>query len=338
MRILLANPRGYCAGVDRAIDIVELAIDLYGAPIYVRHEIVHNQYVVEELRRRGAIFVDAIADIPEGSTVVFSAHGVSPEIRRQAEERSLKTIDATCPLVTKVHLEAVRFAKQGLWLILVGHSGHTEVEGTMGEVPERTILVQTIEDAEKIEVPEPDRVAYLTQTTLSVDETIEILAVLKRRFPKIRGPAREDICYATQNRQNAVKELAQKCDLVLVVGSPTSSNSNRLAEVARDHGTEAYLIDSARDLEPAWLEGKSMIGVSSGASTPEVLVEGLVAKLKERGAVSVDQFTVTEEDLVFHLPSNLARELDESGQAREFLARYGRATRTTNQAVSENSS
>jgi 4-hydroxy-3-methylbut-2-enyl diphosphate reductase len=329
MEILLANPRGYCAGVDRAIDVVELAIDLYGTPIYVRHEIVHNQYVVEELRHRGAIFVDEIADIPEGSTVVFSAHGVSPEIRRQSEDRKLKAIDATCPLVTKVHLEAVRFAKQGLWLILVGHAGHTEVEGTMGEVPERTILVQTIEDAEKVEIPDPERVAYLTQTTLSLDETMEILAVLKRRFPSIRGPAREDICYATQNRQNAVKLLAGKCDLVLVVGSPTSSNSNRLAEVARDQGTEAYLINSADDLDPGWLTGKKRIGISSGASTPEILVEGLVTELKKRGADSVQQFTVTEEDLVFHLPKNLAQEIEDSGRADELLKRYGRVARNS---------
>jgi 4-hydroxy-3-methylbut-2-enyl diphosphate reductase len=329
MEILLANPRGYCAGVDRAIDIVELAIDLYGAPIYVRHEIVHNQYVVEELRRRGAVFVDEIADIPEGSTVVFSAHGVSPRIRLQAKERRLKTIDATCPLVTKVHLEAVRYAKQGLWLILVGHAGHTEVEGTMGEVPDRTTLVQTIADAETVEIPDPERVAYLTQTTLSVDETMEILAVLKRRFPRIRGPAREDICYATQNRQNAVKQLAGTCDLVLVVGSPTSSNSNRLAEVARDHGTEAYLIDAAANLDPRWLRGKTRIGISSGASTPEILVEGLVAELRKRGAVSVKQFTVTEEDLVFHLPKNLAREIEDSGRSEELLNRYGRVARNS---------
>jgi 4-hydroxy-3-methylbut-2-enyl diphosphate reductase len=329
MDILLANPRGYCAGVDRAIDIVELAIDLYGAPIYVRHEIVHNQFVVEELRSRGAIFVDEIADIPEESTVVFSAHGVSPEIRRQAAERKLKTIDATCPLVTKVHLEAVRFARQRLWLILVGHAGHTEVEGTMGEVPDRTLLVQTVEDAENVTVPDPERVAFLTQTTLSVDETSEILAVLKRRFPKIRGPAREDICYATQNRQNAVKELARRCDLVLVVGSPISSNSNRLAEVARDQGTEAYLIDSAEDMDSAWLAGKKRVGVSSGASTPEVLVEGLIAELIRQGASSVEQLTVTEEDLVFHLPRNLASELEDSGRSGELLARYGRVARSS---------
>ena len=325
MELWLANPRGYCAGVDRAVDIVELALDLHGAPIYVRHEIVHNRHVVEALRARGAIFVEEIAEVPEGATVVFSAHGVAPEIRTQAEARRLRTIDATCPLVTKVHLEALRFAAQDHWLILVGHAGHPEVEGTMGEAPERTVLVQTVADAEAVQVPDPGRVAYLTQTTLSVDETREILAVLRRRFPAIRGPARDDICYATQNRQNAVKELAARCDLVLVVGSPLSSNSKRLAEVAKSCGAEAYRIDSARELDPSWLEGKRAVGVTSGASTPEHLVHELVRALEARGVGPASTLTVTEEDIVFQLPSDLARDLRASGRAPALLARYGRA-------------
>jgi 4-hydroxy-3-methylbut-2-en-1-yl diphosphate reductase len=325
MELWLANPRGYCAGVDRAVDIVELALDLYGAPIYVRHEIVHNRHVVEALRARGALFVEEIAEVPEGATVVFSAHGVAPEIRAQAAARRLRTIDATCPLVTKVHLEALRFAAQGQWLILVGHAGHPEVEGTMGEAPERTLLVQTAADAEAVQVPDPERVAYLTQTTLSVDETREILAVLRRRFPAIRGPARDDICYATQNRQNAVKELAARCDLVLVVGSPLSSNSKRLAEVARSHGAEAYRVDSAGELDLRWLEGKRAVGVTSGASTPEHLVGGLVKALEARGIGPARPLTVTEESIVFQLPSDLARDLRASGRAPELLARYGRA-------------
>jgi len=324
MELWLANPRGYCAGVDRAIDIVELALDLHGPPIYVRHEIVHNRHVVEELRRRGAVFVEDQGEVPEGSTVVFSAHGVAPEVRTQAAARGLRPIDATCPLVTKVHLEAQRFASQGNWLILVGHAGHPEVEGTMGEVPDRTILVTTVEDAERVQVPDPGRVAYLTQTTLSIDEARGILDVLRRRFPGIRGPAREDICYATQNRQNAVHALAERCDLVLVVGSPLSSNSKRLAEVAASRGIEAHRIDSAEELEPGWLEGKSAVGVTSGASTPEHLVHELVAALEARGIGPARNLTVTEESIVFQLPSELSRELDRSGRAAELLARYGR--------------
>jgi len=322
----LANPRGYCAGVDRAIDIVELALGLYGPPIYVRHEIVHNRYVVDDLREKGAVFVDELDTVPPGATVVFSAHGVSPAVRAQAAERQLRPIDATCPLVTKVHLEALRFAAQGYWLILVGHEGHAEVEGTMGEVPDRTILVQTVEDAERVLVPDPGRVAYLTQTTLSVDETREILDVLKRRFPSIRGPAREDICYATQNRQNAVKELARRCDLVLVVGSPISSNSNRLAEVARSQGADAHRVDSARDIDPDWLEGRRAIGVTSGASTPEYLVRELVDALVARGIGPAKDLSVTRETIVFQLPSELSKDLKSSGRSEELLARFGRAT------------
>ena len=327
MEVLLAQPRGYCAGVDRAIDVVDLAIDLYGAPVYVRHEIVHNRFVVESLRERGAVFVEQISEIPERSTVVFSAHGVSPAVREEARARSLRTIDATCPLVTKVHLEALRFAKQGRWILLVGHAGHAEVEGTMGEAPDRMILVQSVEEAERVEVPDPEEVSYLTQTTLSVDETMEILAVLRRRFPKIKGPPREDICYATQNRQNAVKEMAKDCDLVLVVGSPSSSNSNRLAEVARSLGVEAYRVESADELDPKWIEGKKSIGVTSGASTPEKLVQDLLSRLRELGAGTVRPVEVTKEDLIFHMPSSLARDLGESGRQEELLARYGRIAR-----------
>jgi 4-hydroxy-3-methylbut-2-enyl diphosphate reductase len=324
MELWLANPRGYCAGVDRAVDIVGVALDLYGPPVYVRHEIVHNRHVVEALRQRGAVFVEEIAEVPEGATVVFSAHGVSPEIRAQATARRLRTIDATCPLVTKVHLEALRFAAQGHWLILVGHAGHPEVEGTMGEAPERTLLVQTVADAEAVRVPDPERVAYLTQTTLSVDETHEVLGVLRRRFPAIRGPARDDICYATQNRQNAIKEMAKRCDLVLVVGSPISSNSRRLAEVAANCGAEAHRIDSARELDPRWLEGKEAVGVTSGASTPEHLVHELLQALEARGIGPARGLTVTEENVVFQLPGDLARDLQASGRADELLARYGR--------------
>jgi len=322
--IWLATPRGYCAGVDRAIDVVDLAIDLYGAPVYVRHEIVHNHFVVDQLRERGARFVEDLDDVPEGSPIVFSAHGVSPEVREHAARRRLRPIDATCPLVTKVHLEAIRYAAQGCWLILVGHAGHAEVEGTMGEVPERTILVQSVEEAERVEVPDSTKVAYLTQTTLSIDETKEILDVLKRRFPAIRAPGREDICYATQNRQNAIKELAQRCDLVLVVGSPISSNSNRLAEVARACGVEAHRIDSARELRDEWLAGKRSIGVTSGASTPESLVTGLVAALEARGAGPAQSLVVTEEKISFRLPGALARDLEESDRAPELLSRYSR--------------
>jgi len=324
--IWLATPRGYCAGVDRAIDVVDLAIDLYGAPVYVRHEIVHNHFVVEELRAKGARFVEDLDEVPEGSPIVFSAHGVSPAVREHAARRKLRPIDATCPLVTKVHLEALRFAAQGYWLLLVGHAGHAEVEGTMGEVPDRTILVQTTEDAERVQVPDSSRVAYLTQTTLSIDETREILDVLRRRFPEIRGPGREDICYATTNRQSAIKELARRCDLVLVVGSPISSNSNRLAEVARAAGIEAHRIDSAADLKPEWLVGKRSIGITSGASTPESLVRELVALLESRGAGPAQSLTVTEENIAFRLPGAIARDLEQSDRAEELLARYKRTT------------
>jgi len=283
---------------------------------------------VDQLRERGARFVEDLDEVPEGSTIVFSAHGVSPAVRAHAERRKLRPIDATCPLVTKVHLEALRFAGQGYWLLLVGHDGHAEVEGTMGEVPDRTILVQTVEDAERVQIPDATHVAYLTQTTLSIDETKEILDVLRRRFPGIRGPGREDICYATTNRQNAIKELARRCDLVLVVGSPISSNSMRLAEVARASGVEAHRIDSARELKPGWLLGKRSIGITSGASTPESLVRELVGLLESRGAGPVRALTVTEEDISFRLPGPLAKDLEQSERAAELLARYKRTVST----------
>ncbi len=329
MEIQLASPRGYCAGVDRAIDVVRIALDLYGAPVYVRHEIVHNRHVVDSLRERGAIFVDDLADVPRGSVVVFSAHGVSPTIRMEANERGLRAIDATCPLVTKVHLEAQRFARTGHQIVLIGHAGHAEVEGTMGEAPEAMALVQTREDVAKLEVKDPAKLAYLTQTTLSVDETTEIIAALKERFPEMRAPAREDICYATTNRQAAVKELAARCDLVLVVGSPTSSNSSRLREVAELCGAEAHLVESVGDVDAAWLTGKKAVGVTAGASTPEHLVAELVAWLEARGAQPARDLVAVQEDMFFHLPSDLARDLETSGRAEAILEESGRTLRPT---------
>jgi 4-hydroxy-3-methylbut-2-enyl diphosphate reductase len=328
MEILLASPRGYCAGVDRAIDVVRIAIELYGAPVYVRHEIVHNRHVVDSLRERGAIFVDHLADVPRGAVVVFSAHGVSPEIRREAKERELRAIDATCPLVTKVHLEALRFARTGHQIVLIGHAGHAEVEGTMGEAPDDMVLVQNREDVAKLEVKDPKKLAYLTQTTLSVDETTGIIEALRERFPEMRAPAREDICYATTNRQAAVKELAAKCDLVLVVGSPTSSNSSRLREVAELCGAEAHLVESLADVDEAWIAGKHAIGVTAGASTPEHLVRELVAWLEEKGAKPARDLVAVTEDMFFHLPSDLARDLESSGRAAAILEESGRTLRT----------
>jgi 4-hydroxy-3-methylbut-2-en-1-yl diphosphate reductase len=328
MEILLASPRGYCAGVDRAIDVVRIAIDLYGAPVYVRHEIVHNRHVVEELRQRGAIFVDHLADVPRGAVVVFSAHGVSPEIRREAKERDLKAIDATCPLVTKVHLEALRFAKTGHQIVLIGHAGHAEVEGTMGEAPEAMVLVQDKADVAKLEVKDPEKLAFLTQTTLSVDETTGIIAALKERFPAMRAPAREDICYATTKRQAAVKELAARCDLVLVVGSPTSSNSSRLREVAELCGAESHLVESLADVDAQWLEGKRAVGVTAGASTPEHLVQELVHWLESRGAARAEDLVAVREEMFFHLPSDLTRDLEASGRAAPILNESGRTLRS----------
>jgi 4-hydroxy-3-methylbut-2-enyl diphosphate reductase len=305
-KLLLAAPRGYCAGVDRAVQTVERALELHGAPVYVRKEIVHNKHVVEKLRERGAIFVDELDDsVPEGALTVFSAHGVSPAVHADAERRGLKTIDATCPLVTKVHREAVKFAGDGYTIVLIGHSGHEEVEGTMGEAPDHIVLVETEEDVARLEVADPEKVAYISQTTLSVDETRAIIARLRERFPAIAGPRTDDICYATTNRQAAVKAMAEQCDLVLVIGSQNSSNSQRLVEVAREYGADSYLIDNAGQVREEWLEGKRVVGISSGASAPEELVEALVGYFRERGVDDVSEFEVVREDVRFMLPKQI---------------------------------
>ena len=307
--ILLAAPRGYCAGVDRAVQTVEKALDLYGPPVYVRKEIVHNKHVVESLEQRGAIFVDQETEVPEGETVVFSAHGVAPSVHANAAQRSLNTIDATCPLVTKVHVEAKKFAAEGYTIVLIGHEGHEEVEGTMGEAPQAFVLVETEEDVDRLELPDPDRVAYLTQTTLSVDETDRIIRRLRERFPNITGPKSDDICYATTNRQMAVRQMARECDLVLVIGSSNSSNSNRLVEVARDHGADSHLIDNEAQVREEWLEGKRVVGISSGASAPEELVQRLVDFFRARGTKDVSEFQVVQEDVRFMLPREIRRAL-----------------------------
>lgn len=304
-RVLLAAPRGYCAGVDRAVETVERALELHGPPVYVRKEIVHNKHVVEELAARGAIFVDQETEVPEGALVVFSAHGVAPSVHRNAEDRGLRTIDATCPLVTKVHVEARRFAERGYTIVLVGHAGHEEVEGTTGEAPESIALVESPEDVDELELEDPSRVAYITQTTLSVDETSAIIARLRERFPSIVGPKSDDICYATTNRQIAVKELAEECELVLVIGSENSSNSNRLVEVARDHGAGSYLIDNAGQVREEWLEGVETVGITSGASAPEELVEALVELFRARGATEVAELRTVNEDVRFMLPREI---------------------------------
>ena len=304
-KLLLAAPRGYCAGVDRAVQTVERALELHGAPVYVRKEIVHNKHVVSELTKRGAIFVDEQTDVPEGAVCVFSAHGVAPSVREGAAERGLRTIDATCPLVTKVHREAVRFAQDGYTIVLVGHDGHEEVEGTLGEAPEQIVLVQCEEDVDELELADPDRVAYITQTTLAVDETTAIIDRLKLRFPNIVGPRTDDICYATTNRQAAVKQMAGKCDLMLVIGSQNSSNSLRLVEVARDCGTEAYLIDNAGEVQEEWLTGRRVVGISSGASAPDDLVGDLVDLFRERGVSDISEFHVIREDVRFMLPKQV---------------------------------
>jgi 4-hydroxy-3-methylbut-2-enyl diphosphate reductase len=305
VRVLLANPRGFCAGVDRAIEIVELALRRYGPPVYVRHEIVHNRHVVEGLRAKGAVFVDDPDDAPPGALLVYSAHGVSPAVRTASERRGLRSIDATCPLVTKVHVEARRFDDADHDLILVGHAGHVEVEGTMGHAPGRMQLVETVEDVARVRVRDPARVACLTQTTLSVDDTREILEALRARFPGIRLPRKDDICYATQNRQNAVKELCREADVVLVVGAPESSNSNRLVEIAAKAGARSHLVQSAADIDPAWLAGADCVGVTAGASAPEVLVEEVVERLRQLGATRVDSLPVVNEGVVFQLPAEL---------------------------------
>jgi 4-hydroxy-3-methylbut-2-enyl diphosphate reductase len=308
-RLLLAAPRGYCAGVDRAVQTVERALELHGAPVYVRKEIVHNKHVVETLRQKGAIFVEEEHEVPEGATVVFSAHGVSPAVHANAAARSLQTIDATCPLVTKVHREAVKFAAQGYTIILIGHGGHEEVEGTMGEAPDHIVLVESEEDVDRLEVDDPEKIAYISQTTLSVDETATIIARLREKFPHITGPRTDDICYATTNRQAAVKQMAGECDLVLVIGSQNSSNSVRLVEVARDYGAEAHLIDNETQVREEWLEGKQVVGISSGASAPEELVQRLVGFFRERGVTDVSEFKVVKEDVRFMLPKTIRQAL-----------------------------
>jgi 4-hydroxy-3-methylbut-2-en-1-yl diphosphate reductase len=309
-KLLLAAPRGYCAGVDRAVQTVEHALDLHGAPVYVRKEIVHNKHVVEQLRERGAIFVDELDDsIPEGAITVFSAHGVSPAVHADAQRRRLSTIDATCPLVTKVHREALKFASEGYTIVLIGHGGHEEVEGTMGEAPEHIVLVETEADVDALEVEDPGKLAYISQTTLSVDETRAIINRLRERFPAIVGPRTDDICYATTNRQAAVKQMAVQCDLVLVIGSRNSSNSNRLVEVAREHGADSYLIDNEDQVRDEWLDGKRVVGITSGASAPEELVQRLVAFFRDRGTDDVEEFEVVQEDVRFMLPKTIRQAL-----------------------------
>jgi 4-hydroxy-3-methylbut-2-en-1-yl diphosphate reductase len=311
-QILLANPRGFCAGVDRAIEIVERALELLGAPIYVRHEVVHNRFVVDSLRQRGAIFVDELSDVPDGNTVIFSAHGVSQSVRNEAALRTLQVFDATCPLVTKVHLEVARRCRDGYEVILIGHRGHPEVEGTMGQCLRKDEtshihLVVTDNDVEQLNIAAPEKIAYVTQTTLSIDDTELVIKALKRRFPHITGPKKKDICYATQNRQDAVKELAKRCDLVLVVGSPNSSNSNRLREIADKSGTPAYLIDGPEDIHKEWLDNALNIGLTAGASAPEILVENVVAKLKTWGAQVAIESSGKQEEVVFSLPRDLQK-------------------------------
>jgi 4-hydroxy-3-methylbut-2-enyl diphosphate reductase len=303
--ILLAQPRGFCAGVDRAIAIVERALALHGAPIYVRHEIVHNKFVVEDLRAKGAVFVDELDEVPAGATVIFSAHGVSLAVRREAEARGLKVFDATCPLVTKVHVEVSKMREQGREVVMIGHQGHPEAEGTMGQSGEGMYLVETEEDVARLQVRKPDKLSYVTQTTLSMDDCARIIAALKERFPSIQGPKRDDICYATQNRQDAVRFMAPRCDVVIVVGSPNSSNSNRLREVATNLGREAYLVDSADELRPEWIEGKRTIGVTAGASAPEVLVHEVILRLQAMGATRVRELEGISEAVTFPLPRGL---------------------------------
>lgn len=311
--IVLANPRGFCAGVDRAIEIVEQALTMHGAPIYVRHEVVHNRFVVENLEQKGAVFVENLDEVPSGSILIFSAHGVSHEVRREAKVREFKVFDATCPLVTKVHVEVAKMRKQGKEIIMIGHQGHPEVEGTMGQAEgdgSNMYLVETEEDVDNLQVQDATHLAYVTQTTLSVDDANRVIKALKRRFPEISGPKKDDICYATQNRQDAVKLLVKQCDLVIVVGSPNSSNSNRLCEVARNAGVDAYMIDRAEQLQDNWLEGKARIGITAGASAPEILVQEVISRLKQIGVgqegneVKVLELSGVVEDVVFPLPKN----------------------------------
>ncbi|MBI4573356.1 MAG: 4-hydroxy-3-methylbut-2-enyl diphosphate reductase [candidate division NC10 bacterium] len=307
-QLLLAKPRGFCAGVDRAIDVVNLALDLYPGPVYVRKEIVHNVHVVNDLRAKGAIFVDELDEVPDGATVIFSAHGVSPEVRRRAAARGLKVIDATCPLVTKVHHEAIRFAQEGRPIVLVGHEGHDEVVGTMGHAPEHIHLIGSVDEAKGLLVSDPDRIAVITQTTLSLDDTSTIIGLLRQRFPGITAPTRDDICYATQNRQMAVKAIAERAQVILVIGSRNSSNSNRLAEVARDAGAQAYLIDDMSQVDPAWLEGVECLGITAGASAPEYLVDEVVTSFRARGVTDIKEVEAVTEEVNFALPPELARD------------------------------
>jgi 4-hydroxy-3-methylbut-2-enyl diphosphate reductase len=307
MKVLLANPRGFCAGVDRAIEIVERALALHGKPVYVRHEVVHNRYVVDDLRTKGAVFIEDLAEVPAGAVLVFSAHGVSIEVREEAARRGFQVFDATCPLVTKVHVEVGRLRTKQQEVIMIGHAGHPEVEGTMGQSTGGMHLVETVDDVANVPVDDPDNLAYVTQTTLSVDDAQTVVNALRARFPNIVGPKKDDICYATQNRQDAVKSLAPRCDLVLVVGSRNSSNSNRLCEVSRAVGTPARLIDGAADIEPAWLTGVETLGVTAGASAPELLVQEVLAKLRELGACEVEDMAGVQEDVVFPIPKTLER-------------------------------
>ncbi|AIO25246.1 MULTISPECIES: 4-hydroxy-3-methylbut-2-enyl diphosphate reductase [Burkholderia] len=303
--ILLAQPRGFCAGVDRAIEIVERAIAMHGAPIYVRHEIVHNKYVVEDLKKKGAIFVEELEEVPAGNTVIFSAHGVSKAVRDEADVRGLRIYDATCPLVTKVHVEVAKMRQDGVDIVMIGHKGHPEVEGTMGQVERGMHLVESVEDVQKLELADPERIALVTQTTLSVDDAAEIIGALKAKYPKIREPKKQDICYATQNRQDAVKFMAPQCDVVIVVGSPNSSNSSRLREVAEKRGVDAYMVDAPDQIDPAWVAGKRRIGVTAGASAPEVLAQAVIARLRELGVRNVRALEGIEENVSFPLPRGL---------------------------------
>jgi 4-hydroxy-3-methylbut-2-en-1-yl diphosphate reductase len=306
MEVILARPRGFCAGVDRAIEIVERALQLHGAPVYVRHEVVHNKYVVEDLRGRGAVFVEQLAEVPAGATVVFSAHGVSQAVRAEAEAHGLRVFDATCPLVTKVHVEVAKMREQGREIVMIGHRGHPEVEGTMGQVGGGMHLVEGPADVESLRIADAERLAFVTQTTLSVDDAGAVIAALKARFPAIVGPKKDDICYATQNRQDAVKALSAQCDVLIVVGSPNSSNSNRLREVAENRGVPAYMVDSADELDPSWVQGRQRVGVTAGASAPEVLVQGVVQRLRQLGASSVRELEGISESVVFPLPKALS--------------------------------
>lgn len=304
-QILIANPRGFCAGVDRAISIVERALEKFGAPIYVRHEVVHNRYVVENLKAKGAIFIEALADVPNGATLIFSAHGVPQSVREEAERRGFNLFDATCPLVTKVHKQVIKMRNDGYEIVMIGHKGHPEVEGTMGQVSGGMYLVESEQDVASLDVRNPDRLAYVTQTTLSVDDAAQLIAALRKRYPNIVGPKKDDICYATQNRQDAVKKLAEQVDLVIVVGSPSSSNSNRLREVAEKAGIESHMVDSAEQIRNEWLEGKLRIGVTAGASAPEILVQGVIQRLQQDGGAKVDHLIGLEEHTTFPLPKGL---------------------------------